>query len=216
MAETVETLRQLLDVLCKLQSRSWFLRDPGHEPSTRACETWEMLVSPWSPIEEKELSALFSHPEAFEIDFSERRKVLYLPPLQQDAKFVPVLSLQGNFDEARTEIKLRVMLVCYDENEKKLCGIGFRLDRGEGRHGFYHAQLIRSLERGQYVERGPSVHCPRWLPETQPSFPLAADCPVTLMLCLLLSLYGIKYCWTLVTEHQISGLKSHLKGLAPR
>jgi len=176
-----------------------------------------MLIGSCPPVEEKELGGLFPDSETVEVGFSERRKVLYLPPLEKNQEFVPVLSLWCKLDETGAKMALRVMLVSRGGNEGMLRGIGFRLEspygdeddeeNKEGRHDFYHAQLIRNLGWGPLVE-GPS-----WLPETQPSFPLTADDPVTLMLCLLLSLYGKKYCWTFYTEHQIFDLKSHLDRL---
>lgn len=220
MKKTVGTLRQLFRVLCQIQSSTWFLRQPGWEASDQAYEAYDMLIGRCPPIEEKELGSLFPDVETVEIDFSGRSKVLYLPRLEKNPEFVPILSLQCSLDETGTNAKLRVMLVSPNGEKEKLHGIGFRLesphgDEGDeedggnelGRHGFYHAQLIRSLGYG------PPVECPSWLPETQPSFPLTADDPVTLVLCLLLSLYGKKYCWTFYTEHQIFDLKSHLDRL---
>ncbi|MFQ5911427.1 MAG: hypothetical protein ACE5IJ_12025 [Thermoplasmata archaeon] len=168
------------------------------------------------PIKEKELGGLFPDAEVVEADFSERRGVLYLPPLEKNPEFVPLLSLWCKLEETGASMALRVMLVSRGGSEGRVRGIGFRLesphgdDENEdelGRHDFYHAQLIRSLGHG------PPVECPGWLPETQPSFPLTADDPVTLVLCLLLSLYGRKYCWTFYTEHQIFDLKSYLDRL---
>lgn len=175
------------------------------------------------PIEEKDLGGLFPDAEVVEVDFSGRRKVLYLPPLEKNPEFVPYLSLWCKLEETGASMALRVMLVSRGESEGEFRGVGFRLespheneeDEGDerdeaGRHDFCHAQLIRSLGYG------PRVECPSWLPETQPSFPLTADGPVTLVLCLLLSLYGKRYCWNFYTEHQIFDLKSHLNRLATR
>ncbi|MCP4602197.1 MAG: hypothetical protein GY847_17055 [Proteobacteria bacterium] len=206
MNKTVGTLQQFFNVLYRMQDRIWIRQQPRWKPSARAYETWRTLVGPWPPIGEKELSDLFPDSEAVEIDFSARSKVLYLPPLEKNVDFVPVLQMQCTLDEERTDISLKVMFVrSIKGDEKQLGGLGFRLESGEGRHDFYHAQLIRDFGWG------PAIESPHWLPETQPSFPLAANCPVTLMLCLLLSLYGKKYCWTFVTEHGIFNLESHLK-----
>jgi len=142
---------------------------------------------------------------------------LYLPPLEKGAEFVPVLSMKCVLDDTRVEIKLRVMLICGVEDheetgELRLCGIGFRLesphgdeeeqegtagDEAEGkdsRHGFHHAQLIQDFDQD------PPIECPDWLPCEQPSFPLTADCPVTLVLCLLLTLYGKRFCWEWISK----------------
>ena len=98
------------------------------------------------------------------------------------------------------------MLVRDDEVEQQLVGIGFRMEKGEGEHGFYHAQLIRDLQTGACVE------CPRWLPETQPSLPIHAVSSATLLLCTLLSIYGLDSFWKLINEiGQVHGLPVHLE-----
>jgi hypothetical protein len=221
MNKSIGTLRQLFEVLCRIQTNAWFNQQPKWKLSARALETWGILIGPWSPLEEKEVNSMFRDSKVLEIDFSERNKVLYLPPLEKNPEFVPVLCLKCKLHDTKTVVRLYVMLVSRNENEHQLQGIGFRLESPEtmildadnsnvdqviddGRHDFYHAQLIRSLGWG------PPIDCPDWIPETQPSFPVAANCPVTLMLNLLLSLYGKKYCWTFVTEHQIFDLKSYL------
>jgi len=214
MDKSVRTLYELFQILCREQNSTWLHPSPGQEPPDHAYEIWGMLCGSWAPITEKELEELFSSSEKSKmINFSKRRKVLYLPLLQQDSKFVPVLTMQCDLGQACTDIKLRVMLVCRDEG--KLCGVGFRMDRGEGLHSFYHAQLIRSLEPSPYAECGPSVECPHWLPETQPSFPVIADSSAALIICLLLSLYGIGGL-TLVTEQRVFGLEPHLKKFSPQ
>lgn len=144
--------------------------------------------------------------------------MLYLPALEKkDSNFVPVLSLECHLDAEKTVMKLRVMLVCLvkDDQEngeaEKFRGIGFRLEsphgdeyederseggeKKEGRHDFYHAQLIRGLGWG------PRIESPEWLPCNQPSFPLTADDPITLVLSLLLTLYGKKYCGLFLQRH---------------
>ena len=95
------------------------------------------------------------------------------------------------------------MLVCLD-NEEKVYGIGFRMETPEsqnqgvdasakvGIHDFHHAQLIQKFGQEQ-LDCNQPIDCPCWLPESQPSFPLLADCPVTLLLCLILTLYGKEY-----------------------
>ncbi len=214
MRKTVGTLRQLFEALCRIQENAWIRQQPRWKPSAGALKAWSTLINSLPPIGETELANLFPDSEAVEVDFSERSKVLYLPRLEKNPEFVPVLSLRCNLGETKTKMTMKVMLISSDGNEGNLCGVGFRLEsphgderKEVGRHDFYHAQLIRSLGYG------PPVECPSWLPETQPSFPLTADDPVTLVLCLLLSLYGKRYCWTFYTEHQIFDLKSHLDRL---
>jgi hypothetical protein len=235
--DTVGTLRQLFDRLRQEQERDWYPQRWGRKPSARAQEVWEHLISWWSPIGERDFEYWFpASSDELHVDFSQLGRFLYLPPLEKNAEFVPVLSMKCVLDDTTAEIKLQVMLVrrvedCEENGEERLCGIGFRLESRHGdeeeeedtegdeeeerdsRHGFYHAQLIRDFGRGP----SPSSECPSWLPCTQPSFPLTADCPVTLMLCLLLTLYGKRYCWEFVSKdtHLLNWLKPYLDKLQP-
>ena len=222
----VGALRQLFDRLYQEQERAWSPERWGRKPSARAQEAWEYMITPWPPLTRKDFEHWFPvSPGELHIDFSQRRKVLYLPPLEKNGEFVPVLSMKCNLNETQSEMKLRVMLIqrvrdCDENDGERLRGIGFRLasphgdeeehedaegdeEKPEGRHDFYHAQLIRDFDGG------PSVECPDWLPCTQPSFPLTADCPVTLVLCLLLTLYGKRCTWDLVSRN--TGLFNLLK-----
>lgn len=234
MDQTVGALRKLFHLLYQEQQRNWYPQRRGRKASARAREVWERLVNlGWTPIGEREFEYWFPvSADELHIDFSQRKLVLYLPPLEKNAEFVPVLSLKCNLDETRINIELRVMLVCRvedDEGKEMLCGVGFRLespygeeedkdkeegeeneDEKEGLHDFYHAQLMRSLGWKS------SVECPSWLPCTQPSFPLTADCPITLVLCLLLTLYGKDYCWDFYAHnHQLSDLHQYMTKLQP-
>jgi len=227
MDKTVGTLRQLFQWLYQEQQVSWFPERRKRTPSARAQEVWYHLVNRWTPIRQEDLDRWFpSSASELDVDFSHPRSLfLYLPPLEKDAEFVPILSLKCRLDTEKTVMKLRVMLVCLveddqeNEDKEKLRGIGFRLEsphgdeyegernegeeKREGRHDFYHAQIVRGFGWG------PLVESPSWLPETQPSFPLVADCPVTLVLCLLLTLYGKRQSLELIKRN--TGLWSWLR-----
>lgn len=211
MNKTAGTLRQLFDRLVG-QQRAWYTDPQQGKPSRDAQEVWECLIGSMSPIGDTQFERWFPHSsDELHVDFSQQRTVLYLPPLEKDAEFVPVLDVKCDVDDTRTEIELRVLLIRHTKDheqndQKRLCCIGFRLEsphgdgeqeeteeggnREDARHGFYHAQLIRDF--GWW---GSSVESPDWLPCTQPSLPLVANCPVTLVICLLLALYGKRYCW---------------------
>ena len=225
MNRTVGTLRQLFDLLLREQQRSWYEQRRGRKPSRDAQQLWQRLVPSLKPIEETVFEHWFpASSDELHVDFSQRQMVLYLPPLEKDAEFVPILDVKCDLDGTRTEIELRVLLVrqvedCKTNGEGKLRCIGFRLEsphgdreqreteegekKVEGRHDFYHAQLIRGLRWG------PAFKSPDWLPCTQPSLPLTANCPVTLVLCLLLTLYGKGYCREFVSKP--TGLSNWLK-----
>jgi len=235
MDKTIGTLRQFFATLCQIQQGCWVNQNPGWKLPERASKAWTELQKCWQPITEKELNKLFSPSKAVKVNFSEEKKLLYLPPLEKYPECVPALSLKCHLDKARKSIHLRVMLVrleedeeklCSEEDEKKLCGIGFRLesphsedydedeneDKKEGRHDFPHAQLIRNFEKRPPTS-SPPIDSPCWLPTEQPAFPLIADCPVTLLLCMLLSLYGQKYFWRFFSEHKVFNIERYLKNI---
>ncbi len=223
MNKEIDVLRQLFDRLHHQQQTVWYDQGRGREPSSQAREAWNDLIIRFSPMGQREFEYWFPVSAAeLHVDFSEKNLFLYLPPLEKNAEFVPILDMECHLDETRKTMKLRMMLVrlveAEEEGKKKLCGVGFRLENPEGdnqgeerteeegeardgSHDFYHAQLIKSLDG--------KVECPTWLPCTQPSFPLPADCPVTLVLCLLLTLYGKRTCWQFVSED--TGFKNLLR-----
>ncbi len=236
MNKTAGILRQLFDRLYQEQREAWFPRDPQRRkrnPSAGAEETLRLLInSRLRPIERSDFEHWFPvSPDELHVDFLERKSVLYLPPLERNAEFVPCVDVKCDLDDSRTEMELRVMLLGWIEDppgsdDAKLRGICFRMEspyveEGEnasnddeekiGRHDFYHAQLLERFRWGSAIE------FPDWLPCSQPSFPLTATCPITLMLCLLLTLYGKKYSWEFLAERSdlFKLLWPYIEGLDP-
>ena len=171
----------------------------------------------------EEVESLFESHELV-LNFSERGKVLYLPPLERKSPFVPILSLYCKFNSSLSIAKLRTMLVCVDENHEKPYGIGFRMETQEnviqngnetddgGVHDFHHAQLIRAFNQRK-LDKKLQIDSPSWLPESQPSFPLPADCPEKLLICLILTLYGMKYCRSFINAIELREIRQHFKEL---
>lgn len=227
MTKTISTLNNILESLVKIQSSAWIKEEEKWKPSRQALETYKAVCGKWAPMTFEEIESLFKPPEPV-LNFSQRSKVLYLPPLEKDSHFVPVLSLYCKLNAKQSVAKLRVMLVCLDEDHKPY-GIGFRLETPEsmnqnanttdndGIHDFHHAQLIRKF--GNKLDRNLPVDCPSWIPESQPSFPLPAKCPVTLLLCLIVTLYGRKYYNEFfkkdISAYRKSDIEQHKKKLDP-
>ena len=176
------------------------------------------IFTEWPPLAREDIEALLmlsgTDREFVEVDSSEsqRGKVIYLPPLEKDPHCIPILSLYFKLKKTQSIAKLRVMLVGLDEDRKPdgIYGIGFRMETPErinqdvslpsnnqdtdvtnsnGTHDFHHAQLIRKFGQRK-LDNKLQIDCPIWLPQSQPSFPLPAECPVTLLLCMLVTLYG--------------------------
>ena len=243
MDKRIAALRTLFELLYHEQRAAWdsnYHRDDKRAPA-EARRVQAELANHYDWLEEEELEYWFpGSAEAVKIDFFEQRKVvLYLPPLEKNANFVPILRLQCDLSESKEFIRLGVMLFCLakarDNGEECLAGIGFRLESPssseydadsanecagqaeengdkDARHEFWHAQLMQSLGWG------PAFDCPSWLPCDQPSFPLTAKCPVTLILSMLLTLYGKKFCWDFYSRYAYrlrDHIHSHLKALQP-
>ena len=209
MTKAISALKNILIHLFEIQESSWFREENKWKPSCQALQTYRLISATWVPIEFKNINHEFNASE-LDLDFSNR--FLYLPPMKKDANFVPVLSLCCKLNETQSIAKFRVMLVslnsCSGANQE-VYGIGFRMEtphsqdpntdtstneEGEtpthkGTHDFHHAQLIRTFHRNTSYD-GLPIDCPIWLPQSQPSFPLPAKCPVMLLLCLMLALYG--------------------------
>jgi len=210
MSATIRVFKQLFGVLCRVQQSAWFDMEPEWNVPTQVPQVLYYLIGHgWNPITEKEIESLFSD-SGVEVRLSDRKSVLYLPPMKEESNFLPVLSLECKLDDENDVMKLRLMLVHCSGNGEKPHGIGFRIEEGKDVHGFYHAQLIKNLE-GAAGGESPPIECPLRFPEKQPCLPLNAENSVTLVLCLLISLYGIRYCWNLINNHQISELTSYLK-----
>ncbi len=211
--------RQLLNRLYDIQDSAWSLEKevPQNVENLREHKYW-------ASITREELEDWLSSPNQLDINFS--NKIMYLPPLEKDDEFLPMLSLYCKLSERTIDVRFYVILVRFTETGEPY-GIGFRLETpvskednqdegkngkqdkskkrkqkdrgdGQGRHDFYHAQFIN---KAQFIDKygavkpiNPPIKIPCWLPCEQPSFPLTADCPVTLIFSLLLTLYGKKYC----------------------
>lgn len=219
MQKVITTLKDILTPLCKSQKDIW------------ANEDWQHIFAEWPPLAREDIEVLFRQArtkcEPIEMDFSEseRGKVIYLPPLEKDPDCIPILSLYFKLKENQSIAKLRVLLIRLDENRKPhgIYGIGFRMETPEkinqnislstndqdtdttnsgGCHDFHHAQLIRKFGQKK-LDNKLQIDCPIWLPQSQPSFPLPAECPVTLLLCLLVTLYGRDYYNDFLTDYTI-------------
>ena len=218
MQETIDTLKDVLTPLFQIQEEAWFAEEPKWKPTEQALETYRAVVGKWEPMTLGDIEYLFGRSELI-LDFSTWGKVLYLKPLEKNAEFVPVLSLSCTLTETLSIARLRVMLVCLDRNQDPY-GIGFRMETPEsmnqngneadnvGIHDFHHAQLIRKFCQPK-LDKKLQVCSPDWLPTTQPSFPLSAKCPVTLLLCLILTLYGKRYFDEFLLENEISGIEPY-------
>lgn len=222
MKKTITTLKDILIPLCKDQQ-------PERARSTlspKALKTYLIVSELLDPITVPYIKNEFKLPTNLErvwkVNSSDCGKVLYLPPIKKHDYFVPILSLECSLNETLSSAKFRVVLICLKEHQatKVLQGVGFRMETpdslnqranptvNQGIHDFYHAQLVRKLDRK--LRHNVQITCPNWFPDVQPSFPLPADCPVTLLLCLIVTLYGRIYYNQFLEEN-----KKHMTFIKP-
>ena len=213
MTKTVTTLENILTHLYQRQYSAWNEKDPKLKPTEQALKTYQTISMVVPPITRKETEFEYKPPN-FILDISRRGRVLYLPPLQNKAAdFVPLLVPSCKLNRKKSTARLQVMLVRLDKGPKPV-GMGFRLETPErtnqnanstslaGIHDFHHGQLIREF-RDRQLDESLRICCPWWLPTTQPSFPLPAQCPVMLLLCLILTLYGKTFYNQFLADYEI-------------
>jgi hypothetical protein len=232
MLRIITAFNQILNPLCKIQESAWFGEEEEWKPSKCALETYkfvsEQRLQSLQPIKSEDIKQFFPSSDSTNVNFFKENRVLYFPPMRkdaEDAEFVPIFSLCCNLSRNQSIARFRVMLVTLDKNDKtKLNGIGFRMETPEGInhdantdgnnstgiHKFHHAQLIQQFSPEQFGNILPT-ECPSWIPESQPSFPMPADCPVTLLLCIILTLYGWEYYKKIC--YSIRGIEQYLKKL---
>ena len=105
-------------------------------------------------------------------------------------RMVPLLTFHSSPDWVN--FRIYTLLMKRDvKDEFQALAIRYETDEGgtgnrmaNGAHDFCHAQLCRSITDNLKATTGD------WIPESQPSFPLDACDQVSLVLCMLVSLYG--------------------------
>jgi hypothetical protein len=226
MDQMVGTLQQFFGELQNAQDDIWLHNHPrwNRSPSQKARATFDLLKDSIRPIQERELNQSLSPANPVHADFAKLNRFLFLPPLERNAEFVPVLSLKCHLDRHIMEVRYRVMLYSFNEGINALCGIGFRIEtpegqnqhyegdeeeRNDGSHDFFHSQLIKS------IEKGPIIECPEWLPCSQPSFPIIANCPVTMLIGVLLALYGKRYSFDIINGSTIHNIEKYINKINP-
>jgi hypothetical protein len=114
---------------------------------------------------------------------------LYLEPVHRGQVMVPVLTIKSDFGRTIPELRLRLGLFLRYNRDIKAIGYRFEAPEGPGIHHYYHMQMIHGFSPSVIF---PPNDCHIWIPDTTPTFPLDVDGSVSLMLSLLISLYGVR------------------------
>jgi len=119
-------------------------------------------------------------------------KKLLMPPLQENAGFIPVLSLKCYLNGPSPEMSVRVELyrAIKMNGGENYQSVGFRFEiHGNGsEHNYCHVQLS-SEHRWEGIKES-LPNCPPWIPVEIPRIPIMANCPVSLFMAVLVSFYG--------------------------
>lgn len=173
---------QVLQRLHRFTSRQWRLRKDlgGSKLNKNTIDNFENMIYYYKrPVSIGELEKIMKEKLGnlcLDLD-----KPFYLPPLEENSEFIPLLSLKCNLSESPPNISLRIEMFRYLIEEKyKLQGFGFRFETGKSgsKHDYWHVQVTK-------VVGGPD-----WIPDTVPCIPVRAKCPVSLIFCMLISFYG--------------------------
>lgn len=128
-------------------------------------------------------------------DFIRDKVVLCLRPTDKGDSLLPMVTISCDFSKNSPILRIRVGL-CQILQDDKLRVLGCRFETpendGSGRHDFYHLQLVRVLEKGSDPLNKEDAEI-SWPPDGQPSVPLDADSPMTLVIAFLVSVYGLWY-----------------------
>jgi len=173
------------EVVQKLNDYSRYAWREGKKIPKNAREARNRLLSNRSELPDGKLTGILEDMrQRKKVDFG--KYVIYLPPLEGDSEFVTILSLSCDFGVSRYKISLEVEMYRWLEEEKKVRGIGFRFERGSGKHEYYHVQVIK---KNRSSDRD-IIECPQWIPTNVPCVPTTADCSFCLVICMLVCFYG--------------------------
>ncbi len=203
MDHMIQTLRGLFRAIWREQNRAWCHNNGPNKPSNDAKTAHEKIMTMGvfaNQMEEEMLLNRLPSDDKLASDFG--KAYLLLPPSQKASRFASLMWMEYDLSTTPVDVHISVTMFCHDGSNLEL---PFRLERGGGIHDFYHAQLGNKMLPKK----------PGWLPESQPSFPLCANCPVTLVIALLLTLYGLKETARILNAHEPYRIERYKKQLEP-
>jgi hypothetical protein len=169
----------------------------------------DLVHASYPGFSETELEGLLLNRSEF--DSSEQNRYLFLEPIGEGPGIVPLLSFRYNFQGHNAELRLQLALFVLHDNSLAAVGCRFEPSEGPGVHDYWHAQIFR-----EFHGRGPRLpRCPLWLPTSRPAFQLKADDPVTLLISMVISLYGFGSTHELQQAPFANALKPYMERLCP-
>lgn len=150
----------------------------------QAIEGYEILEDRSIPIDNISLKRLANEHSTVHCIKTKKRHII-LPPLDRyDVQYIPTLTLDCCFSKELQSVRYGLFLLeVYQEGGNKILRcleFRYELDHGGSHHDYSHAQLSRVVENINFD----------WIPTHTPAFPLTANGAISLLLCMIISLYS--------------------------
>jgi hypothetical protein len=193
MDQELKSFRDLILVVYEHHEKPW------EYTNTDAKKIFEQVGTHFRPLySDTEVEAVLPSEQHVLGEF--KTSYIYLNPITHGTIMVPVLTLKADFGRSIPEVRFQLGLFLL--HKEGIRWIGFRFEApegvdaaGAGRHHYYHVQMIRGLHTS--IPFSSNEHL-EWIPDAEPTFPLDADGPSKLLLCLLISLYGLQEVFKLI------------------
>jgi hypothetical protein len=208
-AKDLRTIESILRFLAKRSFDCWssgrdLLRNPL---DAKARDTFNYLCKLRPPTRLEQLNHLIKNEPSgglrLEVDN------LYLPPFyDHDKQFVPILNLAADFSKPavwpKLNLRIALMTINYEKGMIFVFGSRFEMPHEGSDHNYCHQQFTRKPLLQGSAEESCCEMTGEWLPEHLPCTLMPAKTPVEHMLCMLVSLYGLK-ARDLIIEMDIGG-----------
>lgn len=156
---------------------------------------YDKLYKIYPPMNsEEDIRKLMNENKGLMTDFCHSDEYLYLPPMDKDPKIVPILMFDCDLSTSMNDISFSIILFRFNNESSVADCIAFRFEGPEGdpnmsRHHYWHMQVTNEIVGRKGYQK---IKCKDWLPVKMPCIPIVSQCPVSLLICLLFSVYGKK------------------------
>jgi len=163
---------------------------------TQAIEGYEIIEDKFITIEKIKLYRLVNEHNKEPCIVTKRP--LVLPPLEKyDVKYIPMVTFDCDFRNPLPSVRygLKLLEIFQEEDNERIRFFEFRYELAHGgpHHDFPHAQISRVGENKNF----------NWIPEHVPAFPLCANGAMSLLLCIIISLYSKRKSGNIVNHLKI-------------
>ena len=142
-------------------------------------------------ISSRELETMLTVGAPRTVNMLDNKAFIYLPPIKKGNCIVPILCVEYDYATEMPELTLRIALFLFDgENNLKAIGYRFETAHNRERHHYYHIQHINKFDPSDESDRY-KLPDTEWVPIEYPAFPIDAQNPIELLICLLVSLYDL-------------------------